>query len=106
MACGTPTVMTTEGGLWEQVTWGVEALYANPNDTDSFGHALCRVLLYPEIAAQLAENGARKVRQCFTWTAVAQQLLSAVMEAATDPSASESLVPSAWQVASAAGEVA
>ena len=30
MACGTPTVMTTEGGLWEQITWGLEALYANP----------------------------------------------------------------------------
>jgi mannosylfructose-phosphate synthase len=81
MACGTPAVMTTEGGLWEQVVWGVEALYANPNDTDSFGHALCRVLMYPEIADALAEHGARKARACFTWTAIAQQFLYAAMEA-------------------------
>ncbi|HMP07873.1 MAG TPA: glycosyltransferase, partial [Lacipirellulaceae bacterium] len=30
MACGTPTVVTTEGGLWEHLTWGLEAIYANP----------------------------------------------------------------------------
>jgi mannosylfructose-phosphate synthase len=81
MACGTPTVMTTEGGLAEQVVWGVEALYANPNDTESFGHALCRVLMYPEIADTLAENGPRQARASFTWTAVAQQFLLAALNA-------------------------
>lgn len=80
MACGTPTVITTEGGLWQQVTWGDEALYADPNDTDSFGHAMCRPLVYSEIAARLAENGARKARAYFTWTAVTQQLMNGVMD--------------------------
>jgi mannosylfructose-phosphate synthase len=80
MACGTPAVITTEGGLWQQVRWGVEALYADPNDTESFGHAMCRALAYPEIAAQLGENGARKARACFTWTAVTQQLVRTTMD--------------------------
>ena len=80
MACGTPTVITTEGGLWKEIVWGSEALYADPNDTESFGHAICRTLLYPEIAARLSENGARKARARFTWTAVAQELLNAVAE--------------------------
>ena len=44
MACGVPTIVTTEGGLWEQVTWGVESLYANPNDPEAFGHSISRSL--------------------------------------------------------------
>jgi mannosylfructose-phosphate synthase len=78
MACGTPTVITTEGGLWHYVQWGVEAIYANPNDTDAFAHSLCHVLAYPQVAEQLAENGAQKARSRFTWTAVTQRLISEV----------------------------
>ena len=76
MACGTPTVITTEGGLWEQVTWGLEALYANPFDPESFGHALCTVLQHPRVWAQLAKYGSQKARARFTWNGVAQQLLT------------------------------
>jgi len=76
MACGTPTVITTEGGLWHYVQWGVEAIYANPNDPEAYGHSLCDVLAFPEVAAQLAENGARRARGSFTWTAVTQKFLN------------------------------
>jgi mannosylfructose-phosphate synthase len=75
MACGTPTVVTTEGGLCEQVTWGVESLYANPFDPEAFGHAIVTVLQRPEVADQLAKFGPRKARSRFTWTGIAQQLL-------------------------------
>ena len=78
MACGTPTVITTEGGLWEQVTWGLEALYANPNDTEAFGHAILEILQYPQVSDQLARNGSQKARSHFTWTGVSQQILSLV----------------------------
>ena len=78
MACGTPTVITTEGGLWEQVTWGLEALYANPNDTDAFGHAILEILQYPQVSDQLARYGSQKARSHFTWTGVSQQILSLV----------------------------
>jgi mannosylfructose-phosphate synthase len=78
MACGTPAVVTTEGGLWEQVTWGLEALYANPFDPEAFGHAIAAVLKYPRVYAQLAKFGSQKARARFTWTGVAQQLLRAL----------------------------
>ena len=75
MACGTPTVVTTEGGLWEQVTWGLEALYANPFDPEAFGHAIASILMRPQVKGQLAKYGSQKARSRFTWTGIAQQLL-------------------------------
>lgn len=75
MACGTPTVVTTEGGLCEQVAWGIEAIYANPFDPDAYGHAIAAVLQHPRVAAQLSKFGPRKARSRFTWTGIAQQLL-------------------------------
>lgn len=75
MACGTPAVVTTEGGLWEQTTWGLEALYANPFDPESFGHAVATVLMHPRVRDQLAKFGSQKARLRFTWTGVAQQIL-------------------------------
>lgn len=78
MACGTPVVATTEGGLCEQVAWGIEALYANPFDHEAFGHALAIALQHPRIAAQLAKFGPRKARASYTWSGVAQQLLVAL----------------------------
>jgi len=75
MACGTPTVVTTEGGLCEQVIWGIEALYANPFDPDAFGHLITTILQHPTLSSQLAKFGPQKARSCFTWTGIAQQLL-------------------------------
>jgi len=78
MACGTPTVVTTEGGLCEQVTWGLDALYANPFDPDAFGHAVHAALAYPRVAQQLVKYGSQTARARFTWTGIAQQLLNAL----------------------------
>lgn len=78
MACGTPTVVTTEGGLCEQLAWGIESIYANPFDTEAFGHAVAAVLQNPCVAGQLSKFGPRKARSRFTWTGVAQQLLVAL----------------------------
>lgn len=78
MACGTPVVITTEGGLWGQVTWGLEAIYANPCDPEAFGHALSQVLLYPRVARQLSEAGSHKAQQCFTWPSISRRLLAAL----------------------------
>jgi len=76
MACGTPAVITTGGGLWEQVTWGLEALYADPFDPEAFGHAICAVLQQSRLTGQLAKYGSQKARARFTWTGIAQQILS------------------------------
>jgi mannosylfructose-phosphate synthase len=78
MACGTPTVVTTEGGLCEHITWGLDALYANPFDAEAFGHAICAALAYPRVAQQLTKFGSQTARARFTWTGIAQQLLNAL----------------------------
>ena len=78
MACGTPAVVTTEGGLWEQVAWGLEAIYANPFDPEAFGHAIASVLQHQRVSDQLAKYGSQKARAKFTWTGIAQQLLTAL----------------------------
>jgi len=75
MACGTPTVVTTEGGLWERVIWGLEAIYANPFDPEAFGHAICSILLHSRLTGQLAKYGSQKARANFTWNGVAQQTI-------------------------------
>lgn len=98
MACGTPTVVTTEGGLWQMVRWGVDAIYANPLDPPAFGHAMASVLGHPEVASQLSSAGAEAARARFTWTGVTQQLIAALDtrrvrpgSAATLPLASDGL---------------
>jgi mannosylfructose-phosphate synthase len=78
MACGTPTIITTEGGLWQMVRWGIDAIYANPFDPEAFGHAVAAVLTYPHVAAQLASAGSEAARARFTWTGITQQLLGSL----------------------------
>ena len=75
MACGTPTVVTTEGGLWKQVVRGQDALDSNPFATEAFGHALAMILQYREVYNRLAKFGAQKARARFTWTGIAHQLM-------------------------------
>jgi mannosylfructose-phosphate synthase len=93
MACGTPTVITTEGGLWEMLAWGLEALYANPFDTQAYGHAIATVLQYPHVADQLARFGSQKARARFTWNGVAQQVLGVLQRVERHPGAAEDPQP-------------
>ncbi len=76
MACGTPAVITTEGGLSKMVRWGIDAIYADPFDPAAFGHALATVLRYRAVADQLSRAGSELARARFTWNGIAQQLLS------------------------------
>lgn len=75
MACGTPTVVTTHGGLYRTLTYGTDALFADTFDDVDFGITILKVLRYPKIRSRLALEGAHKVRSLFTWTGIAQQLL-------------------------------
>jgi mannosylfructose-phosphate synthase len=83
MACGTPAVVTTEGGLWEMVAWGAEAIYADPLDPPAFGHAIVTVLRYPRVARQLARFGSHRARATFTWNGIAQQLINLLQDVGT-----------------------
>jgi len=83
MACGTPTVITTHGGLFRAVTFGRHALYADTFDKEDLGITIVKILRYPRLAHRLARMGAHKARSLFTWTGIAQQLTSLIEERAT-----------------------
>ena len=83
MACGTATVVTTHGGLYRAVTFGRHALYADPFDKEDLGIAIVKVLKHPRLAHRLSRMGAHKARSLFTWTGIAQQLVSLIEERAT-----------------------
>ncbi|MEO6245457.1 MAG: glycosyltransferase [Opitutaceae bacterium] len=80
MACGTPTVVTTHGGLYRAVTFGRHALYADTFDKEDLGISIVKVLKHPRLAARLSRMGAHKARSLFTWTGIAQQVVSLVEE--------------------------
>lgn len=82
MACGTPTVVTTHGGLWEEMTWGHDAIYCDPLDAEALAHAICSPLQHPRIRQQLSRQGAATVRERYTWDQVASQLLNRCSEEA------------------------
>ncbi len=83
MACGTPTVITTHGGLFRAVTFGRHALYADTFDKEDLGISIVKVLRHPRLSTRLARMGAHKARSLFTWTGIAQQLISLIEERAT-----------------------
>jgi mannosylfructose-phosphate synthase len=83
MACGTPTVITTHGGLYRAVTFGRHAIYADPFDREDLGISIVKVLKHPRLSTRLSRMGAHKARSLFTWTGIAQQLISLIEERAT-----------------------
>ena len=83
MACGTPTVVTTHGGLYRAVTFGRHALYADAFDKEDLGISIVKILRHPRLAQRLARMGAHKARSLFTWTGIAQQLVSLIEERTT-----------------------
>lgn len=83
MACGTPTVITTHGGLYRAVTFGRHALYADSFDREDLGISIVKVLRHPRLSNRLSRMGAHKARSLFTWTGIAQQLVSLIEERAT-----------------------
>ena len=90
MSCGTPTVVTVHGGLYELLDYGKHALYADPNRPLEYGTMLAIPMLYPDLAHQLAVEGARFARRNFGWTGIAKQHL-AIFNAVTQESASNVL---------------
>ncbi len=76
MACGTPTVVTVHGGLFELIDFGHQALYADPNRPEEMGAMLALPLLYPRLAHELSVEGARFARRNFGWTGIARRHLA------------------------------
>jgi len=78
MACGAPTVITTHGGLMKAITFGRHALYADTFDREDLGISIVKPLKDAQLAQRLSRMGAHKVRSLFTWSSIAQQMISLV----------------------------
>ncbi len=76
MACGTPTVITVHGGLFDLIDFGHQALFANPERPVEFGTMLAFPMLYPNLAHELAVEGARFARRSFGWTGIAKRIIA------------------------------
>lgn len=77
MACGTPTVITTHGGLYRVTDYGQHVLFADTFDAQDFGISLLKPLRYPSLYSRLSRFGAIHARSHFTWTGIAQQTIGA-----------------------------
>ncbi len=76
MACGTPTVVTVHGGLFELLNFGEHGLYADPFRPIEFGAMLAMPLLHQNLAHELSVEGARFARRNFGWTGIARRILA------------------------------
>lgn len=77
MACGTPVVVTTHGGLCRVLRFGIDGLFADTFDALDLAITILKPLQYPRLASRLSRRGAEAARRYFTWTGVTQQLLEA-----------------------------
>ncbi|MDA0350994.1 MAG: glycosyltransferase [Chloroflexi bacterium] len=73
MACGTPTVVTANGGLREMLNFGTQALFADPTIPQEFAGMLAMPMRYPELAGKLSNEGSRFARREFGWTGIAKR---------------------------------
>jgi mannosylfructose-phosphate synthase len=78
MACGTPTVVTVHGGLYRGISFGRHALFADPFDKEDLGITIVKPMKHQRLYGRLGRMGAHKARSLFTWTGIAQQLVSLV----------------------------
>jgi trehalose synthase len=59
---GRPVVASAVGGIQDQIVDGVTGLLVDPRDPAAFGHAVCRLLEDPDLAARLGAAAHEGVR--------------------------------------------
>jgi mannosylfructose-phosphate synthase len=70
-------VVTTHGGLFRVLRFGIDGLFADTFDPADLGLTIVKVLRHRKLAERLSRNGAQTARSLFTWTGVAQQIVAA-----------------------------
>lgn len=76
MACGTPTVVTVHGGLFDLLDFGNQGLFADPFRPLEFGTMMALPMLHPTLADEMSVEGARFARRNFGWTGIAKRILA------------------------------
>jgi mannosylfructose-phosphate synthase len=96
MACGTPVVVTTHGGLCRILRFGIDGLFADTFDAMDLAITILKPLRFPRLAARLSRRGAEAARRHFTWTGVTQQLIEAARTRAEPSDRAESKSRVRW----------
>ncbi len=73
MACGTPVVVTSLGGIRHFLTDHEDAMVVNPKNKQELSAAIAEILENKEVASRLREKGLETVHERFTWEAIADQ---------------------------------
>ena len=73
MACGTPVVVTSLGGIKTFLTDAEDALIVNPKEREELSLAMDRILESEQVHNRLIERGLKTVYDKFTWDAIAGQ---------------------------------
>ncbi|HLW66336.1 MAG TPA: glycosyltransferase family 1 protein [Gemmataceae bacterium] len=94
MACGTPVIGATVGGIKTTVREGRTGFLVPPNDPAALAQRLAVLLLDPQLAAAMSRASVRRANACYTWAKVTDQV-EAVYEEVQSGSTTERAPPSA-----------
>jgi glycosyltransferase involved in cell wall biosynthesis len=73
LACGVPVLASRTGGLAEILDENC-TIFFNPNAPDEIAQALSRFIRSPELSRRLAENGRRKISECYSESKMLENL--------------------------------
>jgi len=80
MACGLPVVATRIGGTTEHMEDGMNGFLVPPRDPRALAKALERLVRNPDLRRTMGRLNANKIRQSYTWDAVAEAYLGTYEE--------------------------
>lgn len=75
MACGTPTIITRNGALHENLKFGKHALFVDPEDPVEMAAMISLTLKHEDLVGELATEGSRIARKKFGWTGIAKSTI-------------------------------
>jgi glycosyltransferase involved in cell wall biosynthesis len=77
LACGTPVVATSVGGIPEIVRHGENGFVVPPNDPPALADAVAEIRDDPELRRRMSHAAVETIRERFTWSAVARRCVEA-----------------------------
>ena len=83
LACGTPVVASSVGGIKCVVQGGVNGLLVPYGDVEGLAEGMLMLLRDRELASQLVAEGPRRIAERYGWMTVARQTLDLYEEAAS-----------------------
>lgn len=78
MACGTPAVVTSRGGLRDFLVDGQDALIVDPLDIQALAGAILRLLKDKRLYEEITSKGYEKAYSTFTWERIAESTLKII----------------------------